>query len=108
MAPFETYYIYYSPAFSTQVFALVSSIQKAYASFRYFEPNEDLTKAINQQYNEIKLTKRKKTFAVLAPLSADENPESLPEGCKSISISEIESKEDIQVSESTNWSEVET
>ena len=36
MAPFETYYIYYSPAFSAQVFALLSSIQKAYASFRYF------------------------------------------------------------------------
>jgi len=47
---------------------------------------------MNKNYAEIKLTKRKKTFAVLAPTSSAENPEAIPEGCKQIVITDSPEK----------------
>lgn len=67
MSLFETIYIQYPPEYGQQVTNVLTEIQHTYANFRFFHMHEDLSKAINQQYTEIKLTKRKKTFAVLMP-----------------------------------------
>ena len=71
MALFETFYIQYTSEYSQQLNHVFASIQKTYANFRYFQLHDDLSKEMNKQYSEIKLTKRKKTFAVLAPKNAE-------------------------------------
>lgn len=64
---------------------------------------------MNQTYADIKLTKRKKTFAVLAPINAEENPESIPVGCKKILVTNCpDNKDNIFVSKDTNWEDIET
>ena len=70
--------------------------------------HDDLSKEMNTHYTEIKLTKRKKIFAVLVPSNAENNPEILPLGCQKIIVTDCpQRKEDIAISKDINWKDIE-
>jgi len=48
---------------------VLDGITQKYATFKYMEFNEMLEKEANKHYQEIKLTKRKKIFAIMSPIA---------------------------------------
>jgi hypothetical protein len=76
------------------------SISFTYATFKFFHFCEDLPKTITNNYQEIKLTKRKIVFAVLVP---PDNPEVCPLGCKRIHLTAYpQSKDDLLLDETAD------